>query len=66
MARKRKTFADKVEKALKKKGNQCLECGSVISRVMYVRSEFSERTNSWRFSQSFVNVCKCNSKEIYG
>lgn len=66
MARKGRSFMDKAQKALRAKVNQCPRCGSAINRVMLVRSEFCERTGSWRFNKRFVDVCKCNSQEIYG
>jgi len=66
MGKKGRCCMDMARKAMGDKGDQCPKCGSTISRVMLVKSEFCARTGSWRFNKTFVDVCKCNSQEIYG
>ena len=58
---------DFLSKTLKKDkpGNICPTCESLISYIKYVKTERSKKTNSWRFSQKNLGVCKCNENEIY-
>jgi hypothetical protein len=64
MAKKPKTFADKMKKG-KGGDNVCPKCSGEIQRVKLIKSVKSETTNSWRFNQNMVDVCKCNEKEVY-
>lgn len=64
MAKKVKTFADKMKKG-KHDENICPKCNGEIQRVKFVKSVKSESSNSWRFNQNMVDVCKCNEKEVY-
>jgi hypothetical protein len=59
------SFAAKVARGQSKKQRTCPICGGPIQTVRLVTSELSSR-NAHRFSQKMVDVCKCNSKEIYG
>lgn len=63
MARKQRTFAEKVQK--KKHEIICSKCNSPIQTVFLVRTVKSEHTNAWKFKQRLVQVCKCNQKEVY-
>jgi len=65
---KDRSFAAKVAKGAKDhlKARQCPKCGEVMSVVKVVASEPKESKGSWRFREKFVNVCKCNEKEVYG
>jgi len=63
MARKQRTFADKVQ--AKKHVVICPECNTPIQSVFQVRTVKSERSGAWRFKQRLVQVCKCNQKEVY-
>jgi hypothetical protein len=61
------SFAAKVAKAAAgKQGGKCPTCGEIYEVVKMVVSEKSEAKNSWKFAQSFVQVCNCNKKEIFG
>ena len=64
MARKQRTFADKLRR--EKQVVHCPKCGGAVQPIFHVKSEWSERTNSWKFKQKLVKVCKCNQKEVYG
>jgi hypothetical protein len=64
MAKKQRTFADKLKK--EKEVAYCKKCGGAIQPVLHVKSEWSENTNAWKFRQKIVKVCKCNQKEVYG
>jgi hypothetical protein len=59
---------DFLSKTMKKGqvGNKCPKCESTISYIRFVKTEKSKKTNSWRFNQKNVGVCKCNENEIYG
>lgn len=66
MARKDRTFASKVAKAALKDSlaKHCNVCGEIVNVVQLVSSEKSE-TGNYKFKEKFVEVCKCNQKEIY-
>ncbi|KPL19950.1 MAG: hypothetical protein AMJ92_00350 [candidate division Zixibacteria bacterium SM23_81] len=59
------SFAAKVARSTSKGQRNCPVCGGPIQTIRLVTSEISPR-NAYRFNQKMVNVCKCNSKEIYG
>lgn len=65
---KDRSFAAKVAKGSKEslKAKQCPKCGDVINIVKMVTSEQKPNSESWRFKEKFVAVCKCNEKEVYG
>jgi hypothetical protein len=63
MARKQRTFADKVQ--AKTHVVNCPKCNSPIQNVFLVRSVKSEHTGAWKFKKRLVRVCKCNQKEVY-
>ena len=65
MAKKAKSFADKLRKMSEAKAKICTVCKGEIQRVMLVKSIKSEEKNSWKFNENMVNVCKCNEKEVY-
>ena len=62
MARKTRTFADKLKK--KKHVVHCPKCKGPIQPVLYIKSVRSETTGAWKFRQNLVGVCKCNQSEI--
>jgi hypothetical protein len=62
---KRQSFADKVAHAQAKGPRNCPQCGGPVQVVQLVVSEQTP-AGSYRFNKKMVNVCKCNSKEIYG
>lgn len=64
MGKKPSSFADKMKK--EKKVVYCKKCGGAIQPLVYVKSEWSDHTNSWKFKERAIGVCKCNQKEIYG
>lgn len=59
------SFAAKIARSQLKGQRHCPVCGEPVKTVRWVTSEMSSR-NAYRFNQKMVNVCKCNSKEIYG
>jgi len=65
MAKKAKSFADKLRKMSEAEAQICSVCKTEIQRVMLIKSVKSEEKNSWKFNQNMVNVCKCNEKEVY-
>lgn len=58
---------DFMSKTLKhdKHGNNCPVCNTPISFLKLVNTEKSDKTDSWRFNQKHVGVCKCNENEVY-
>lgn len=58
---------DFMSKTLKsdKHGALCPVCESQISFIQVVNTEKSKKTDSWRFNQKNIGVCKCNEKEVY-
>ncbi|MCD6417585.1 hypothetical protein J7M00_02225 [bacterium] len=63
MARKQRTFADKIAKGTGPRGEKCPVCGEVIQAIMMVRPYKTEK-GTWRYRKMMVNVCKCNAKEV--
>jgi len=66
MAKRSRSFAEKVAAASEEKGRHCPECGELYQYVQYVSS--AENTNSagWKFNQRMIPVCKCNESEVMG
>jgi hypothetical protein len=61
------SFAAKVAKAAAEaKGLHCPECDEVFQIVKLVATVRSEVKDSWKFTDNFVRVCKCNQSEILG
>jgi hypothetical protein len=63
MARKQRTFADKVQ--AKTHVVDCPKCNSPLQPVLMVRSVKKEDSGTWKFKRQLVKVCKCNQKEVY-
>ncbi|MCD6594940.1 hypothetical protein J7L68_04610 [bacterium] len=63
MARKQRTFSDKISKGTGPRGEKCPVCGEVIQTVKIIRP-YKAENGSWRYIEEMVNVCKCNSKEM--
>jgi len=61
---KDKSFAAKMGKSAKDLG-ECPQCGEVRNSVLVVASEKKENTESWKFKEKMVQVCKCNENEVY-
>ncbi|MBC8182967.1 hypothetical protein H8E88_17825 [candidate division KSB1 bacterium] len=61
---KNKSFAAKMGKSAKDDG-ACPQCGEVRNSVLVVASEKKESTESWKFKEKIVQVCKCNENEVY-
>jgi hypothetical protein len=66
MAKKPKSFADKVESATQESGRVCPKCGELYQFVQQVQSVKSEETDSWKFNQKMVGVCNCNRSAVMG
>ena len=66
MAKKERTFVDKIRKQQMDFYKHCPVCGEPLKPVKVVASERSPRTGAWRFNTSIVMVCKCNSAEVFG
>ena len=65
MARDR-SFASKVAKSAHLSRKHCPVCGEELVTLHIVKSERREEKGSWRFRETFLPVCKCNEKEVYG
>ncbi len=65
MARKRKTFADKVAKSREQRGDLCPVCGETIKPIMVITPTVSERSGAYRFRRSHVRYCSCNAEEVF-
>jgi len=63
MAKKQRTFADKIAKGTGPRGEVCPQCGQVIKDIKIVRAIRNEVSGSWRFAESMAKVCKCNEQE---
>ena len=63
MARKQRTFADKVQ--AKPHVVDCPKCNSPIQPVLMVKPVKNEHSGAWKFKRQLVKVCKCNQKEVY-
>jgi len=66
MAKKQKSFAEKVASATMESGKHCPECGEIYQNVKQVTSVQTPKGNGWRFNQKMVAVCKCNRAEVLG
>ncbi|MCF7805769.1 MAG: hypothetical protein K9N46_13485 [Candidatus Marinimicrobia bacterium] len=66
MAKKPKSFADKVAAATEDKGRHCPECGELYEFVQQVSSVQNETQTSWKFNQKMTAVCNCNRSEVLG
>jgi len=66
MAKKPKSFAEKVAAANQEGGRYCPTCGEMYQNVQQVTSVKQPETNSWKFNQRMVTVCKCNRAEVLG
>jgi hypothetical protein len=66
MAKKAKTFADKVAKGMIVSGDTCPTCGETIKPILVVTPTTSERSGAFRFRRNFVGLCSCNTKEVLG
>jgi hypothetical protein len=63
---KQQSFADKAMKAAMQKGVKCPKCEGIRQSILNIETVLNPKTNSYKFLQKHVNVCKCNEKEIYG
>ena len=63
MARKQRSFMDKIAKGTGPRGEKCPKCGEVIQAVKMVRPYKTENGN-WRYRETIVNVCRCNQKDV--
>jgi hypothetical protein len=63
---KQQSFADKAAKAAMQKGVKCPKCETVRQPVLHIETVMNPKTNSHKFLQKRVSVCKCNEKEIFG
>ena len=61
---KKQDFASKTSKKSQAE-NICPQCEVPVSYIQMVKTEKSKKTNSWRFNQRYIGVCKCNEKEVY-
>jgi hypothetical protein len=63
---KAKSFADKIAKGKQDFTKHCRQCGESMTPVQLIVSERSEKTNSWKFNNKYIGICKCNEKSIFG
>jgi len=66
MAKKQKSFSEKVAAATTDSGRVCPVCGELYQHVKRVTSVENGESGSWKFNQKMVNVCKCNRAEVMG
>lgn len=66
MAKKARSFAEKVAAASEEKGKHCPECGELYEFLQYVSSTQNPESSSWKFNKKMVAVCKCNKSEVMG
>jgi len=66
MAKKPKTFAEKVAESSNGANRVCPDCGETMSYVQQVKSVQNSENNSWKFNQKMVAVCSCNKSEVLG
>jgi hypothetical protein len=66
MAKKQKTFAEKVASSGEGSNRVCPTCGETLSYVQQVKSVQNSDNNSWKFNQKMVAVCSCNKAEVLG
>ena len=64
MARKQKTFLDKIAKGTGPRGEKCPVCGEVIQNVMIIRP-YRTKAGTWRYERQMASFCKCNEKEVF-
>jgi hypothetical protein len=60
-----KGFADKTSKALRDNKKHCAVCGEAIEFIKHIVTVTDSKSNSIRFKEKMVGVCKCNRNEIY-
>lgn len=63
MAKKAKSFSDKLRKA-EHHGTVCPVCGQEYLMVKQVKAIPTEK-GTWKFNQNLIRVCKCNEAEVY-
>lgn len=61
---KDRSFTAKLKK--EKQEFICPICNQPIRSVLFVNSVRVENTNTWKFNESHIQVCKCNEKEVWG
>jgi len=66
VAKKQKSFTDKIAKGTGVRGQVCPVCEQVIREIKVIRAARNEEKDSWRFLESVEKVCKCNEKEVLG
>ena len=66
MAKKAKSFAEKVAAASEESGTTCPKCGDTLSYVQQVKSVQNPESESWKFNQKMISVCSCNKTEVMG
>jgi len=63
---KDRSFASKVAKSAHLSRKHCPVCGEEITTLHVIRAERKTDKGSWGYRESYVPVCKCNEKEIFG
>ncbi|MBN2541947.1 hypothetical protein JXI42_03695 [bacterium] len=66
MARKKRSFADKVAKGTGPRLEICPKCGEGIQVIKLVKAYTFGEKDSLRFKGKMVKVCKCNEKDVFG
>ncbi len=60
-----KGFAAKTEKALRDTKRHCPVCGDAVEMVKHITPVINAETNSMKFKEKMLAVCKCNRKDIF-
>jgi hypothetical protein len=62
---KDKSFSAKVAKSQAIASKVCPVCKDAVNTIHLVRSVKNQATDTFRFVEKYVGVCKCNEKEVY-
>lgn len=65
MARKVKSFADKMKKSGIDIYKRCETCGQYLAPHKVITPEFNEGKNNYKFPTKTVLICKCNEKDFF-
>ncbi|MBN1755095.1 hypothetical protein JW877_02675 [bacterium] len=66
MARKKRTFADKVAKGTGPRHAICPVCGGGIQIIKVVKPYLvDDEKKTYRYREEITKVCKCNEKEVF-
>lgn len=65
MAKKKKSFVERVKMSTEPSGEVCDECGQEIEQVKLIDPQYIEGKDAWVFNSKVINICNCNRNEVY-